>query len=192
MVPQASDTAKDEPDKKKQEQKKLAATLVPDLERCAFETDTGGSIKPISVVKTRLGHHAVGDLRVRIDKNAVSAHKSGARDEKPHWKAQLPTKVQLAWLAADAKIIYLAGFVGDDGKQVDKPGTPVKIHRLEVDSGKWLDDLVLEKPGAKEVEQPACVEWTGIVNWRRKIPTPGFDQIPPVTPSLWERRTPSA
>ncbi len=136
---------------KAKQQEVKAPPILPELDRCVLETDSGRLIKPVSVGNARLSHHTIGNLRIRIDKNLVLAFDS-TNLEKPRWKAEAPDDLQLVWLEADSKVIYFAGLEVKGDKQIDMSGKPARVRRLAIDSGKWLDEIVLDKPRAKEVE----------------------------------------
>jgi hypothetical protein len=143
---------------KKQEEAKAAAPISPVLEQCTLEIENGRSVKPIFLSSRPLAHYSAGNLRVFLDKNTVSTRKLEALDDTIHWKAEAKPELQLVWLGTDAKVIYLAGIEPNNDKLVEKSGVSAKINLLEVESGKWLEELVLEKPEAKEIERVEALE----------------------------------
>jgi hypothetical protein len=118
------------------EAEEFKGIITPNLERCTLEIE-GRSLKPLSVSLPNFAGHIFKDARIQIQGATVRAFKTG--DAKQLWEAKSTEEKQLAWLAADDKVIYLAG--------------PLRVRRLETATGKWLDDLILnERPEAKENE----------------------------------------
>jgi hypothetical protein len=86
-----------------------------------------------------------------VEGASVSAFRAG--EEKSRWVARAPGAAQLAWLAADEKFVYLAGYTTDGNSEEPRPESPLRVRRLVLASGKWLDDLpVAGKPGPRDLE----------------------------------------
>jgi hypothetical protein len=122
----------------------------PELDRCTLEME-GRASKPLRVSSPDLVEHVVRDLRVQREGNTIRAFKVG--EEKPQWTAKAPDETELAWLGADDKFIYFSGYKSEKKSEDWRPESPLRVRRLELDSGKWQSDLpVAGKPGPKEAE----------------------------------------
>ena len=144
----------DSKDKKADEKPKAAAQpFVPELDRAVLQFGDR-TIKPTSVLHKNLRDRVVGDVRIRVDGETVRAFKVG--DEQPHWTAKVSEMVQLVWIAADAKTVYLAGYKSEEKSQHERPEAPARVRRLEIASGKWLGDLVVG--GKLEPTQTEMIE----------------------------------
>ena len=135
------------PDDKKDEKK--GDEFSPVFDRSTLHV-SGRSLKPVGVKTTPEREFAAGELRVVFGEKEVRALRAG-RDA-PVWTAKAPDDIVLAWLAADDKAIYLAGYQRDKNTRRYKPESPARVRRLDPASGKWLDDLKLEVKANEGVE----------------------------------------
>src|SRR5262249_31048447 len=124
--------------------------ITPELDRCTLVVE-GRAVKPVRAGPMNLMECVVRGFRLRVEGASVSAFRAG--EEKPRWGARAPGAAQLAWLAADEKFVYLAGYTTDGNSEQPRPESPLRVRRLVLASGKWLDDLpVAGKPGPRELE----------------------------------------
>jgi hypothetical protein len=135
---------------KEPDSKEAKAAIAPELDRCTLDAD-GRSWKPIRLSKPVLEEHVVKGLRIQMESATIRAIK--ASQETPVWTAKPPAETKLAWLATDEKIVYFSGYKIDEQSKNYRPESPLRIHQLELDSGKWLDGLVVGgTPGPKQAE----------------------------------------
>ncbi len=133
--------------------KEVQGIFTPELDHCTLDVE-GHTVKAVHTHTPKLHEHAARHLRITIDGSTVVAFK--AREEKPLWTANAPGAIKLVWLAADEKVIYLSGYkVEKKTVKVDdlRPESPLRVRRLELDSGKWLGDLTIgERPSSGQSE----------------------------------------
>jgi hypothetical protein len=130
--------------------KETKDAISPEFDRCTVDVD-GHTVKAVRTSSPKLPEHAAKNLRITVDGGTVVAVKLG--EEKPLWTAKALGETRLVWLAADEKIIYLSGYKVPKKFEGPRPEAPLRVRRLELDSGKWLDDLAVGgKPGPKRTE----------------------------------------
>src|SRR5437879_1613786 len=135
---------------KQTDAKEIKGVITPELDRCTLDVD-GRTVKAVHTSSPKLPEHAAGDRRITIDGSTILAFKVG--EEKPLWTTKAPGETRLVWLAADEKVIYLSGYKVEKQSDGLRPESPLRVRRLELDSGKWLDDLAVgERPGPKQSE----------------------------------------
>jgi hypothetical protein len=123
------------------EPEEFKGVITPALDRCSLDIESR-SLKPLSISRPNMADYIVKDVRIQVDGSTVRAFKVG--EAKPLWETKSTKETQLALLATDEKVIYLAGY---------RPEPPLRVRRLEIASGKWLDDLgFVDIPGPKKTE----------------------------------------
>jgi hypothetical protein len=124
--------------------------ISPDLDRCVLDVGRR-ELKPAKPASVFRPGYSVGALRVVVDEAGASAFQEG--EERPRWTVKAPAGTRLAWLTADDKTAYFAGYMTDAKAREYRPEAPARVRRLELAGGKWLDDLpVGGSTGPKETE----------------------------------------
>jgi len=124
-------------------------TITPDFDHCTLDVGTK-TLKPAGPASPAFVQHSAGLLRIVVKGGTVSAFKGA--DKKPEWMVQSPDETRLVWLGADEKVAYFAGYTVQMSNCM-RPDSPCRARRLELQSGKWLDELPLDnKPEAKQTE----------------------------------------
>jgi hypothetical protein len=138
--------AEDEP-----KAKDMKTVIVPDLERVTLNGE-GFSNKAARVSDYRFEWQAK-TMSIQFEGVTIRGLKAG--QEEPVWTAKAPEGIELATLASDDKVLYLAGFKSGERRSERRPESPLRVRRLETSTGKWLAELPLDregKPGPKETD----------------------------------------
>ena len=132
-----------EPDKKP-----TPNAITPDLDHYTLEVG-GRVLKPVKPATEHMQEYTAGGLSIVLSEKEVKASAKGS--DTPQWTVKIPEKTLLIWLAADNKIIYLTGYHVDKESEECQSDSPARVCRLELASGKWLDDLEFN---ADDLQEP--------------------------------------
>jgi hypothetical protein len=109
--------------------------ISPRVSECAL-TLGKSTFKPLSTQTPWVDEHLVGNLRIALVGHKITA--LGVSDRKEIWSAVTPDKLHVRWWGADASIAYLGR------PEVENPP---RIRRLNIQTGKWLEDLLIGAEG---------------------------------------------
>jgi hypothetical protein len=124
--------------------------ITPELDQCTLDFEDR-TLKPIRIYPSNRLELVVQGFQIEIEINEIRALQVG--DEKLQWTTKVPDEIELNLLANDEKVLYFAGFHIDEKSKRPQPESPLRVCRLEIATGKWLDDLPLEtKPDPKQSE----------------------------------------
>jgi len=114
-------TASDAPQSKEENKDEAPQPITPEFDRCTLDVGAK-TLKPAGPAASTFAPYTAGALRIVVKDGAVSAFKGAA--EKPEWTAQNLEGTHLAWLRADEKVAYFAGYTVDKKPERLRPEAP--------------------------------------------------------------------
>jgi len=94
---------------------------------------------------------AVGDIRLTLDADVMSAMDGSSRELK--WKARSPDGRSLGWVNSSAQTAYLFGYRTSTRPWETPWPEPPEVRRLDLGAGTWLPPLAIPAPASMPSEQ---------------------------------------
>lgn len=108
------------------------------------------TLRPVGPASVGQHMRDVGGRRIAINKGIVSATRIG--DQQQLWSSQSADGRRLRWVTCQGNVGLLLGYDVDDEERFAGYESPVRIRRIDLDSGQWLADLPIQPDDGGKVK----------------------------------------
>jgi hypothetical protein len=172
--------------------------ISPRVSECALTLEKK-TIKPLSTQTPWVDEHLFGDLRISLDGGKINA--LGLSDRKKIWSTVTPGNLSVRCWSAAASIAYLGGYLQGRWGALELENPP-RIRRLNVQTGKWLEDLPIgvvgkADAGTKEIISSVLAGEKGVLVLSLIVQAEGDEKLvgyrvtrfaPGTVKPLWSKR----